>query len=133
MSRKTELPSLRNFGLTFTAVCAILGLLPWMLRAAAPNKLLLTAAVVLLAITFLVPRILMPFNLVWFQFSLLLHRVVNPVLMLLAYYGAFLPTGLVLKLTGSDLLRLKWRPEAQTYWIKREKSESNPSSMSRQF
>ena len=124
MSRKAKLPSLRSFGLTFTGVCIILGILPWVLHGEAPSKLLLAAAVVLLAITFLVPRVLTPFNLAWFRFSLLLHRVVNPVLMILAYYGAFLPTGLILKLTGSDLLRLKWKPEAQTYWIKREQSGS---------
>jgi|SRR5665647_1253363 len=133
MSREIEPPSLRSFGLTFTVVCLALSLLPWILHGVRPSLLLLSIAVGFFVVTFLVPRVLKPFNFVWFRFSLFLHGVVNPVLMALSYYGAFLPTGLVLRLMGSDLLRLKWEPGAKTYWINREDGGPLLGSMNRQF
>ena len=56
--------------------------------------------------------ILHPLNLLWLKFGLLLHKVVNPVLMALIFYGTVLPTGIMARLMGKDLLRLKRQPDA---------------------
>jgi hypothetical protein len=51
----------------------------------------------------------------------------------LVYFGAVVPTALVVKLMRKDLLRLARQPEAESYWIRREPPGPEPRSMSKQF
>jgi hypothetical protein len=90
-------------------------------------------AVLLLAAALLRPAVLHPLNLAWLKFGLLLHRVVNPVVMALLFYGTIWPTGLVMRMRGKDLLRLKLEPGADSYWIVRKPAGPSPETMSDQF
>jgi hypothetical protein len=122
----------RSFGLVMAAALAAVTLLnvwhagrvwPWTGGAAA---LLLVAGL-------LRPAILHPLNLLWLRFGLLLHRVVNPIVMALLFYGTVLPTGLVMRMLGKDLLRLKRQPDADSYWIMRQPPGPSPETMKDQF
>ena len=90
-------------------------------------------AALFVAAALLRPAVLHPLNLVWLRFGLLLHRVVNPVVMALLFYGTVLPTGLVMRLMGKDLLRLKRQPDADSYWIVRQPPGPSPETMRDQF
>ena len=90
-------------------------------------------AALFLAAALLAPAILHPLNLLWLKFGLLLHKVVNPVLMALIFYGTVLPTGMVARLMGKDLLRLKREPDAASYWIPRTPPGPAPETMKDQF
>ena len=79
------------------------------------------------------PTVLNPLNRVWLKFGLLLHRIVNPIVMGLLFYGAVLPTGLVMRAMGKDLLRLKRQPDSESYWIARQPPGPAPESMKDQF
>ena len=79
------------------------------------------------------PSILNPLNLIWLRFGLLLHKVVNPIVMALLFYGTVLPTGLVIRMMGRDLLRLKRQPDADSYWIVRQPPGPSPETMKDQF
>jgi hypothetical protein len=48
-----------------------------------------------------------------------LNRIINPVVMWILFFGAVVPLGWYLRKRGEDLLRLKMRPDATTYWIER--------------
>jgi hypothetical protein len=122
----------RSFGIVMAAVFAVVTLLngwhsgrlwPWTGGLAA---LFLVAGL-------LRPSLLNPLNRVWLKFGLLLHRVVNPVVMALLFYGTVLPTGLVMRMLGKDLLRLKRQPEADSYWIVRQPPGPSPETMKDQF
>jgi hypothetical protein len=91
------------------------------------------AATLFLAAALLRPSILQPLNLLWLRFGLLLHRIVNPVVMALLFYGTVLPTGLIMRLMGKDLLRLKRQPAADSYWIARQPPGPSPETMRDQF
>jgi hypothetical protein len=65
--------------------------------------------------------------------GLLLHHVVNPVLMFLIYYSTVLPTGLVLRALGKDVLRLKVDHASTSYWIVRAPPGPGAGSMEKQF
>jgi len=52
--------------------------------------------------------------------------------MSLLFYGTILPTGLVMRMRGRDLLRLKRDPHAKSYWIARPPGPA-PESMRDQF
>ena len=90
-------------------------------------------AVLLLAAGLLQPSLLHPLNLVWLRFGLLLHRVVNPIVMGLVFFGTVLPTGLIMRMLGKDLLRLKRQPDADSYWIPRQPPGPSPETMKDQF
>jgi len=122
----------RSFGVMISAVLAVLTLWnawhtgrlsPW---TGCPAALFLAAAL-------FCPSVLHPVNLIWLRFGLLLHKVVNPILMALIFYGAVLPTGLVMRMMGKDLLRLKRQPDADSYWIVRQPPGPSPETMKDQF
>ena len=121
----------RTFGLVMAGALAVLALFngwhhgrlwPWMLLAAA----------LFLVLGLLRPSLLHPLNRLWTMLGLLLHRIVNPIVMGLLFYGTILPTGLVMRLRGRDLLRLRRDPAAETYWIKRTPGPA-PETMKDQF
>jgi hypothetical protein len=80
-------------------------------------------------VAFVAPDLFAPLNRAWFWVGQALHRVVNPVLMALIYFGSVVPTGLVLKLLGKDPLRLQRDRAAASYWVPRDP----PGPMTKQF
>ena len=79
------------------------------------------------------PALLRPLNRLWFQFGLLLHAVVNPLIMGLVFFGAVLPTGFVMRTLGKDPLRLKVEGNRESYWVKRRPPGPAPETMKDQF
>jgi len=122
----------RSFGLVFTVVFALIGLWPLidggMLRIWA-----LAVSVIFLVVSFARPAILAPLNRLWMKFGELLHKIVNPIVMGLMFFGAVTPTGLIMRALGKDLLRLKKDPAAKSYWIERQPPGPAPESMKHQF
>ena len=90
-------------------------------------------AVLFLARALLRPALLNPLNRAWLRFGLLLHKIVSPVVMALIFYGTVWPTGLVMRMLGKDLLRLKRQPDAASYWIMRQPPGPVPETMKDQF
>lgn len=122
----------RSFGLVFVVVFAVIGF--WPLLKGEPLRLwALGAAAVLLVLALAVPAALKPFNRLWFRFGLLLHKVMTPLIMGLMFFGAFMPTGLIMRALGKDILRLKFDPQAQSYWIERHPPGPAPESLRNQF
>jgi hypothetical protein len=122
----------RSFGLVMAAVLALVtSLNAWHAGRLWPWTGGL--AVLLLAAGLLRPSVLHPLNLIWLKFGLLLHRVVNPAVMALLFYGTVLPTGLIMRMMGKDLLRLKRQPAADSYWIARKPPGPSPETMRDQF
>jgi hypothetical protein len=122
----------RSFGLTMAVVLSVVALIngwhggrvwPW---AAGVSLLFLAAAL-------LYPAALNPLNRAWLKFGLLLHKVVNPIVMGLLFYGTVLPIGLIMRALGKDLLRLKLQPDADSYWIVRQPPGPAPETMKDQF
>jgi len=121
----------RTFGLVMATVLGLLALMNgWHSGRLWPWELI--AAVVLAAAALTKPASLNPLNRMWMKLGLLLHRVVNPIVMGLLFYGAILPTGLVMRMRGRDLLRLKREPSADSYWIARTPGPL-PETMKDQF
>jgi hypothetical protein len=121
----------RTFGLVMAAALAVVSLVNgWHLGRSWPWTLI--AALLFGVAAWLRPSLLRPLNRAWMKLGLLLHKVVNPVVMGLLFYGTILPTGLVMRLRGKDLLRLKREPDAETYWIARAPGP-RPETMRDQF
>jgi hypothetical protein len=122
----------RSFGIVMAAVFALLSLLNWWHNG---HLWCWTGgiAVVFVGAALLCPVLLRPLNWFWLRFGLLLHRVMNPIVMALVFFGAVLPTGLIMRAWGKDLLRLERQPDATSYWIERQPPGPTPESMRDQF
>jgi hypothetical protein len=121
----------RTFALVMAAALAAVSLLNgWHLGRLWPWTS--AAAVLFLLAAWLAPSALHPLNRLWMKLGLLLHKIVNPIVMGLLFYGTILPTGLVMRMRGRDLLRLKREPGAESYWIARPPGPA-PESMKDQF
>lgn len=122
----------RSFGLVMAGAFAAVTLLnAWHMGRVWPWSGGLAA--MFLVAGLLRPKLLHPLNLIWLRFGLLLHRVMNPIVMALLFYGTVLPTGLVMRMLGKDLLRLKRQPDADSYWIVRQPPGPSPETMKDQF
>jgi hypothetical protein len=122
-------PSERATGLVFAAVALIVAL--WW-RTAPGVWWALGIAIMLAAVSLCVPRLLRPLNILWFKFGLLLHRIVNPVVMLALFVLVFIPAGAIMRL-WIDPLRLRREPEASSYWVPRDNSLPASGPMTNQF
>lgn len=122
----------RMFGLVFFVVFALITL--WPVLFGNPLRWW-TAPISLgfLVVSFAAPQILTPLNKAWTWLGLQMHRVVNPLIMGMLFYVAITPMGLLLRLFGKDLLRLKRDPQAASYWIERNPPGPSADSMRRQF
>jgi hypothetical protein len=96
---------------------------PWA-KGGLPRWWAVVFAVAFLVAGLFAPRVLAPLNKLWFRFWLLLNRVINPIVMAIVFVGAIVPTGLLLRAFGKDLLRLKRQPGSDSYWIVREPPRS---------
>jgi hypothetical protein len=127
-----EVGSDRNFGLTFAAVFALVGLWP-LVHGLAPRLWALIPAGVFLFAAFAFPTALTPLKMLWMRLGLLLHKIMTPLIMGLIFYGAVTPTGLIMRAMGKDPLRLKRDPAADSYWILRDPPGPPPGSIRNQF
>jgi hypothetical protein len=122
----------RSFGLVMAGAFAVVTVLnAWHVGRIWPWTASLAAGFLIASL--LKPAVLNPLNRIWLKFGLLLHKVVNPLIMALLFYGTVLPTGLVLRAMGKDLLRLKREPDANSYWIVRAPPGPSPETMKDQF
>ncbi len=122
----------RSFGMVFTAFFAIVGLLP-LLNGHGMRSWALGLAALFLLLALAVPRTLAPANRLWTKFGLLLHRIVSPVALGVLFFCVVTPTGILMRLFGKDLLRLRFDPAARSYWIERKPSGPDAESLKNQF
>ena len=125
----------RTFGLVMAAALALVSLLNgwhhgWQLWRLWPWTL--AAALLFLLAASLKPSSLRPLNRLWMKLGLVLHRIVNPIVMGLLFYGTIWPTGAIMRMRGRDLLRLKREPASTSYWIARPPGPQ-PETMRDQF
>jgi hypothetical protein len=134
IARKFEekAPSDRSFGRVFAAFFLLVGLLPT-LRHGPPRVWALAVSGFFLTMTFVRPTLLGGANKLWMKLSLLLGRVMNPLVIALMFYVVFVPVGMILRALGKDTLRLKPDKKALSYWIPRNPPGPSRGSMTKQF
>lgn len=131
--RKVAVGSNRKFGLTFAFLFALLGVWPLLRHADSPRWQLVALSAAFLAVTIFVPNWLTPLNRAWFKLGFALNKIANPIVMGALFFGAVFPLGWFLRKKGEDLLRLEIKPEAETYWIKRQPPGPAHGTLTKQF
>ena len=122
----------RFFGLTFFVVLLAAALLP-LLRHGPIRLPVLGLAFAFLLVSLVAPTLLAPLNRLWLKFGALLHSITSPIILGVMFYLIITPIGLIMRLTGKDLLRLKLDRNCPSYWIRREPPGPERNSLNRQF
>lgn len=122
----------RSFGFVFAAVFLVIAFFP-LISGGALRVWALVLSGTLISLAVLRPRMLAPANRLWKQIGSLMHRIVSPIALGLVYYFVATPTGIVLRLFGKDPLRLRFDPEAASYWIERDPPGPSANSLNNQF
>ena len=121
----------RSFGFVIAAAIAIISLLPlW--RGETPHFWGLAAALGFAAAALLVPARLRPLNRLWHKLGLALHKITNPIIMGVLFFGVILPIAVIFRLRRADPLKLAFDKNAASYWTMRNTPET-ASDMSKQF
>jgi hypothetical protein len=122
----------RAFGFLVATLLGGVAVVP-LFSGGALRSSVLALGVLVLFIAWVRPRFLGPLNRLWLQIGLLLHRIVSPVVLAVLLYVVVTPVSLLVRLRDKDPLRLRWDPQAQSYWIPRNRSGSPETSMRNQF
>ena len=122
----------RTFGLVFAAVFGVIAVLP-LLGGRDSRWWSLMVSAVFFGAAVLRPGLLSPLNRLWLRLGLVLHRIVNPVVLGVLFYGVVTPTALLMRLMGKDPLNRRFEPSADSYWIQRRPPGPSADSMKRQF
>lgn len=123
----------RNFGIVFTVVFALVGLWPLLGETKEPRLWALITSGVFFVPALVYPQVLAPLNKAWMKFGLVLQKVVSPIILGLLFFVAITPMGILMRLLGKDLLRLRLDKAAKSYWIERDPPGPTPESMQNQF
>tara|TARA_B110000967_G_C18888889_1_gene565958 strand:- start:2924 stop:3328 length:405 start_codon:yes stop_codon:yes gene_type:complete len=124
-----ERSSNKSFGVVFAFVFLIIALYP-IINSEKVNIWGLIIAAIFFTLGFFRPQYLSFLNLIWHKFGLLLGGIVSPIVMFILYFLTVVPTGLIMKLLGNDLLNQKLNKKTNSYWVERDKPMG---SMKNQF
>lgn len=122
----------KTFGIFFALLALGAGAWP-MINGGRPIQTLLGIGATLMFVALLKPTLLGPLNRLWFEFGLLLHKLISPVVLGLIYLTSVVPVGLAMRMFGKDPLRRRFEPELQSYWIPRDPPGPQADSLPRQF
>ena len=108
MNKKEKLPSNRNFGIVFFIVFLIIGLWPLL------GKSEIRYWSIFISVTFLLlglinSNLLNPLNKIWFNFGMLLGKIISPLVMGVIFFLVVTPIGLIMRVLGKDILNLKYK------------------------
>ncbi len=118
----------KSFGIVFFVVFLLISLYP-LTNNESIRLWSLIVSIIFLILGILNSEILSPLNKVWFKFGILLGKVISPIIMGIIFFVVVTPIGFIMRLSGKDLLNLKYS-DIKSYWIKK----SGPKSkMKNQF
>ena len=124
-----KMGSNRSFGLVFFVVFLILGL--WPVKSGGDiNIFLILISLVFLFLAITKSMFLTPLNKLWFKFGIKLGAIIAPIVMGVVFFLVVTPIGIMMKITGKDLINKKINKNIKTYWLNRKKAVG---SMKRQF
>jgi hypothetical protein len=122
----------RSFGLVFAAAFSGLGVYRWW-HGHVDGYGWMVVAALFLTLALFWPAPLAPLNRLWGRVGQVLHAIVTPLTMGAIFFVAVMPTGLLLRLLGKDVLKLRRDPSVKSYWVACEGNGARPGAMKDQF
>ena len=117
-TQKEKLPSNRNFGLVFFVFFLIIGLWP-LLGTNEIRYWSIFFSVIFFLLGITNSKLLNPLNKIWFNFGILLGKMISPLIMVIIFFLIITPIGVIMRVFGKDILNLKYNKKNKSYWIEK--------------
>ena len=127
-TKDIKISSNKSFGIVFAVVFSLIALWP-LIKGNEIRLWSLIIAIIFLTLGLLNSKILTPLNKLWFKLGILLGNFIAPIIMGIIFFFVVTPTGIIMKLLGKDLIKLK-KNNDDSYWIEKKDIKS---SMKNQF
>tara|TARA_B100000424_G_scaffold78616_1_gene58717 strand:- start:55 stop:444 length:390 start_codon:yes stop_codon:yes gene_type:complete len=127
-TKDIKIGSNKSFGIVFAIVFSLIALWP-LLKGNEIRLWSLIISLIFLILGFMNSKILTPLNKLWFKLGIFLGNFIAPIIMGIIFFFVVTPTGIIMKLLGKDLIKLKKNNE-NSYWIEKKDIKS---SMKNQF
>ena len=128
--------SLRKFGILFLVVLGGIGIAIAISRREQFPELLsmifLGSGALFGLLGLAVPIALKPLYLFWMALAIVLGFIVSRIIMIVVYYLILTPIGLIMRLTGRDVLSRK-QSKVESYWDTRPEADYDPAQTDRMF
>jgi len=122
-TQKDKLPSNRNFGLVFFVFFLIIGLWP-LLGTNEIRYWSIFFSIIFFLLGITNSKLLNPLNKIWFNFGILLGKMISPLIMGIIFFLVVTPIGLIMRVFGKDILSLKYNKKNKSYWIEKNGPKS---------
>jgi hypothetical protein len=131
---KQDRAALRNFGVTMAAALALIGIAMRFIGHH-PVRAAWTWAIAAVFLLFglIAPRALKHIHRVWMGFAFVLGWFVSRIILCVIFFGIITPMGVVMRLSGKDLLHERIDRGAATYWIPRDPAAEDPKRCEKLF
>ena len=123
INNNIKISSNRSFGVVFFAVFLFIALYP-ITYSEDIRIWSLIISFIFIILGLLNSKILTPLNKLWFKFGVILGKIISPIIMGIIFFLVVTPIGLIMKVLGKDLLRLKNNKKDNTYWIEKNGPKS---------
>ena len=123
VTQKEKLPSNRNFGLVFFVFFLIIGLWP-LLGTNEIRYWSIFFSVIFFLLGITNSKLLNPLNKIWFNFGILLGKMISPLVMGIIFFLVVTPIGVIMRVFGKDILSLKYNKKNKSYWIEKNGPKS---------
>ena len=117
-TQKEKLPSNRNFGLVFFVFFLIIGLWP-LLGTNEIRYWSIFFSIIFFLLGITNSKLLNPLNKIWFNFGMLLGKMISPLVMGIIFFLVVTPIGVIMRVFGKDILSLKYNKKNKSYWIEK--------------
>ena len=127
-TKNIKIGSNKSFGIVFAVVFGLIAFWP-LIKSDDIRIWALIISIIFLVLGLFNSKILTPLNKLWFKFGIFLGNFIAPIVMGIIFFLVVTPTGIIMKLLGKDLIKLK-KSNEKSYWIEKKKIKS---SMKNQF
>ena len=128
-SNEIKINSNRSFGILFFIVFLLIGIYP-LLNQQDIRIWSLIISLVFFILGIIDSKILTPLNKIWLKFGIFLGKIISPLIMGLIFFLVVTPIGILMRISGKDLLNLNFKKNIRSYWIEKK---GHKSKMKNQF
>ena len=105
---KIKIPSEKSFGLTFSIIFFIINFYFYFAENLI-NYTLLIISILLIPISYFIPKILKLPNFLWFKFGILLSKIMTPIILISIFYLVVTPIGILYRLFNRKKITTTWQ------------------------
>ena len=119
-------PSEKNFGVVFTLVFFIVGVI-FFIKNFETYKLMLALSIIFLIITLFLPQLFKLPNEIWFIIGRIISFIISPIILGFIFFFVITPISIIIKMMKIDIINQKLNFKLNSYWLDRDEKKENNS------